>query len=366
MKAPARMILRRCPVSSLLFCGVICNLFLFTNCSSGSREAQVPTAASSNESWVKFQDPYEHAFTAEFPRGWTVKGGVFRLGFSDIREMVDLKSPDGKTNIRFGDVVIPTYTFPDQFYAREGEPYDLGSQGQMVVARYRPGKDFAMLYAQSRFRSYCQSITPQATGEPPPVVDKSDQDGDVIRTSAGQVSYRCDSREGVRTAYVYARTSLRDGSWNVPWLVSFIAPPEQVAAVRNVILRYSRSLQINPEFIRYQKEMDREGMDYQRRRQQGRTEVFNRQIEQFRSRMQANQDQVNAFQRQQRARTAQAGVFSDALVGVTPTIDPFTGENRKVWTGTKSSYWRNGLGETRNSDTSPGPGWHELEQPPHQ
>jgi hypothetical protein len=53
-------------------------------------------------------------------------------------------------------------------------------------------------------------------------------------------------------------------------------------------------------------------------------------------------------------------------VGVTPTIDPFTGENRKVWTGTKSSYWRNGLGETRNSDTSPGPGWHELEQPPHQ
>jgi hypothetical protein len=339
---------------------------LFTNCSSGSPEAQVPTAASSNESWVKFQDPYEHAFTAEFPRGWTAKGGVFRLGFSDIREMVDLKSPDGKTNIRFGDVVIPTYTFPDQFHAREGEPYDLGLQGQMVVARYRPGKDFAMLYAQSRLRSYCQSITPQATNEPPPVVDKSDQGGDVIRTSAGQVSYRCDSREGVRTAYVYARTSLRDGSWNVPWLVSFIAPPEQVAAVRNVILRYSRSLQINPEFIRYQKEMDREGMDYQRRRQQGRTEVFNRQIEQFRSRMQANQDQVNAFQRQQRARTAQAGVFSDALVGVTPTIDPFTGENRKVWTGTKSSYWRNGLGEIRNSDTSPGPGWHELEQPPHQ
>lgn len=361
METPARRILRQYPLSSLVVCLVVCNLVLFPNCSSGAPEAQVRTAASSNARWVKFQDPYEHAFTAEFPQGWTVKGGLFRLGYSDIREMVDLKSPDGKTNIRFGDVGIPTYTFPDQFHAREGEPYDLGLQGQMVVARYRAGKDYATLYAQSRFRSFCQSITPQATDSPAPVVDKGDQDEDVIRTSAGQVSYRCDSREGVRTAYVYARTSLRDGWWHVPWIVSFIAPPEQVAAVRNIILRYSQSVQTNPEFIQYQKEMDREGLDYQRRVQQGRRAEIGRQVQQFESQMQSMQNQVNAFQRQQRAQTGQVERFDDALVGVTPTVDPLTGENRKVWTGTKSSYWINGLGQTKNSDTSPGPGWRQLD-----
>jgi hypothetical protein len=107
----------------------------------------------------------------------------------------------------------------------------------------------------------------------------------VYSPSTGQVSYSCDTREGLRTSYVYARTSLhRDGIWQVPTIVSFIAPPKQVAA--------------------------------------------------------------------------------DALVGVTPTGDPLTGEYRKVWTGTKSSNWINGLGQIRNSDTSPGPGWRQLDPVP--
>ena len=229
---------------------------------------------------MKFQDPFEHAFTVEVPQGWTVKGGLFRLGYSDFRLMIDLKSPDGKTYIRFGDVAVPTYSLPDQSYRRDGEPYDLGAQGQMVVARYRQGKDYATQYAHFRFKGVCQSVTPQAIDSPAPVADKGDQGEDVIQTSAGQVSYRCDSREGVRTAYVYAKTSLHHGFWQVNSLASFITPPEEVSGVRNIILRCS---QLNPEWIQHQKEMDREGLEYQRLCQQQRRAEFNQQIQQYES-----------------------------------------------------------------------------------
>ena len=46
--------------------------------------------------YVKFEDPFEHAFTAEVPEGWEAKGGVYRLGLSDARVVLDLRSPDGK------------------------------------------------------------------------------------------------------------------------------------------------------------------------------------------------------------------------------------------------------------------------------
>ncbi len=66
-----------------------------------SGESSAPAAARvspgvSDLKWEKFQDPFEHAFTIEVPQGWTVKGGLFRVGYSDYRPMLDLQSPDGK------------------------------------------------------------------------------------------------------------------------------------------------------------------------------------------------------------------------------------------------------------------------------
>jgi hypothetical protein len=54
--------------------------------------------------------------------------------------------------------------------------------------------------------------------------------------------------------------------------------------------------------------------------------------------------------------------FSQALRGVTPTIDPFTGKAREVWSGTKNGNWTNGTGVVVNSDVAPaGGGWHSLQ-----
>src|SRR6202451_2002096 len=75
--------------------------------------------------WVRFEDPVEHAFTLAVPKGWAGRGGLTRMGYSDHRPVVDLTSPDGRINVRFGDAAVPIYFMPDNLH-RVGDIYDLG------------------------------------------------------------------------------------------------------------------------------------------------------------------------------------------------------------------------------------------------
>src|SRR5690349_20759116 len=63
-------------------------------------------------SWVSFEDPAEHAFSMKVPKDWKVVGGLYRFGPLDPRVMIDLVSPDGKTNIRYGDAHVPPFAVP--------------------------------------------------------------------------------------------------------------------------------------------------------------------------------------------------------------------------------------------------------------
>jgi len=127
--------------------------------------------SNSAVTYAHWENSYEHAFSAEVPQGWTVRGGLFRLGFSDERPMLDIISPDGKINIRLGDVAIPSYSHPNQYHPREGENYDLGAQAQMTVALYRSGEEFAKLYAVQRFLRQFNALDPQSNDGAAPVHD---------------------------------------------------------------------------------------------------------------------------------------------------------------------------------------------------
>jgi hypothetical protein len=310
--------------------------------------------------WTKFQDANERAFAVDVPANWTVKGGLFRLGYSDARPMIDLTSPDGKINVRVGDVAIPAYFVPDRLHSREGETYDLGAQAQLTVARYRSAPEYAALYAKSRFASVCASFNPQSAGEAEPLRDYAPEDATATQSSAGQVAYRCDGAQNSRIAYVYSRTSLYQGLWTVRTLGSLIAPPDQAALARNVLLRASQSFQVSPQWMDHQKQMDQEALTYQRERQQQRMRALSQQVAQFEVEMQAMRNQVNAFERQQARQADQVRSFGYALTGLTPTTDPL-GNPRDVWAGPKNGYWTNGTGQVINSDLSPGAGWQPMQ-----
>jgi hypothetical protein len=314
--------------------------------------------------WTPFIDPAEKAFTVEVPAGWTVKGGIIRLGFSDARAMVDMTSPDGRINVRLGDVAVPPYVEPTQYHAREGETYDLGAQAQMVVARYRTGPEFAVLYSHARFHALCHNprgdSTPSGISLPDVVPSETPPD----QSSSGAISYRCDAPrepQGYAVAFAWAKTALFKSIWGVTPLASFYAPADQVELARAVLLRSAKSFQLRPEWLQYQKQMDAQGLEYQRARQQQRMVALGQQVQQFESRMAAMRAQVSAFERHQAAQAAQVESFTNVLNGITPTVDPLTGEARQVWTGPAGRYWANGLGEVVNSNSQPSASFHEIQ-----
>ena len=310
--------------------------------------------------WTSFQDPFEQAFSVEVPQGWTVRGGLFRMGFSDERPMVDLLSPDGRINVRLGDLSIPTYTAPTQYHTREGEVYDLGAQAQLIVARYRTGPEFAVLYSHVRFYQACHDAAGDAGNVDFSVPDYIPTEGQAPKTSTGAIAYRCGSGTNERIAFAYARTSTGGNIWSVPTMGSFLSPPDKVSVARAVLEHCAQTFKLNPAWIEKQKQLDAYALQYQRARQQQRMQALAQQVQQFEAKMQAMRDQVASFERHQAAQASQVEGFTQALRGVTPTIDPFTGEAKEVWTGQTSNYWENGRGDVVNSVNAPQGNWQQM------
>jgi hypothetical protein len=314
----------------------------------------------SGMAWTTFQDPFEQAFTVEVPQGWKARGGLFRMGYSDERPMLDLLSPDGRINVRLGDVSIPTYTMPNAQHTREGEPYDLGAQAQLVVARYRTGPEFAVMYSHVRFYQDCKSAQGDTSELGFTIPDYIPFDGPAPETSAGAISYKCGSGASERVAFAYARTSNMGNIWGVPTLGSYLSPPDTISVARAVLLHCAQTFRLSPAWLEKQKQMDAYAMQYQRARQQQRMQQLAQQVQQFEAQMQAMRNQVASFERRQQAQADQVTSFTQALRGVTPTIDPFTGQAKEVWTGQSSNYWENGKGDVVNSVNAPPGNWSHM------
>ncbi|HEY2471906.1 MAG TPA: hypothetical protein VGI45_29240 [Terracidiphilus sp.] len=337
----------------------ILTVALVAGCATASSAA--PASAGPAMTWTAFQDPFEQAFIVEVPQGWKARGGLFRMGFSDERPMVDLLSPDERINVRLGDVSISTYTNPNANHPREGEVYDLGAQAQLVVARYRTGPEFAVLYSHVRFYQDCHGAQGDAGDLGFTVPDYIPSEGPAPpKTSAGGISYRCGSGGNGRIAFAFARTSETGNIWSVPTMGSYLAPPDGVAVARAVLLHCAQTFKLNPAWIEKQKQMDAYAMQYQRARQQQRMQALAQQVQQFEQKMQAMRNQVASFERHQAAFQSQVDGFDQALRGVTPTIDPFTGEAKEVWTGQSSNYWENGRGDVVNSVNAPQGNWQQM------
>lgn len=328
---------------------------------AGGGSPAVGGASQNAPAWVSFQDPFEQAFTVEIPQGWTARGGLFRMGYSDERPMVDVTSPDGRINVRLGDVAIPAYAVPNQYHNQEGSIDDLGLQAQLVFAHYRTGPEFAVSYSHVRFYEICREASGDASNADFSVPDYIQSDQPVTNPSTGAIAYRCGTGPKERIAFAFARTVTLGNIWTVPTIASFLSPPDKVALARAVLLHCAQTFKLTPAWIEKQKQMDTYALQYQRARQQQRMQALAQQVQQFQAQMQAMRDQVSAFERHQAAQSAQVEGFTQALRGVTPTIDPYTGEAKEVWTGTKSNYWENGVGQVVNSTNAPAPGWTQMQ-----
>lgn len=325
---------------------------LFVGTSGGMSRGPLMAAAegswaASGLSWTQFVDPAEQAFAIQVPRGWKVVGGAYRFGKLDIRAMVDMKSPDGKTDLRFGDANVPPFaTFTSTMCNlgwQEGHAYSPNGVAREVVANYRPGWAFADLYGQGRFAQSCQSLKLKEMKQLPPIHENPQ-----ARVAAGEVLYTCDTAAGPMVAYVFAETQLTKmgmaGTWLVIWLHSFITPQDQAPEAMKAILHFLGTFEINDQWEARQIQLNGQaGGDAYNQFKQGMAQEharFTRQSTQF-------QSQVDGFTR--------------AFRGVDLTTDPVDGKQREVWMGTGGTHWINPVGDVVTSRTSPGSNFHPLQ-----
>lgn len=340
---------------------VISLSLLFVASPGGPASTLYAQGAGWSGGWIRMEDSLEHAFTLDVPRGWTWSGGAYRLGYGDIRVMVDVWSPDGKTNLRFGDLwYSQSFALPNQYH-REGDSQDLGAIGQGIYAAYRTGQQFAELYAHDSFRGACKSLTLQKTNLPLARDTAMHRQGS-SQYSEGEVTFQCETPKGPRIAYAYAKTTMTTSQalsdlpattgWT-PLLVSYLAPPDQQSVAASIVRHFGESFKVLPKWTQYQSEMDRQGTGYAIARAKQR---LTQQQEQFSSFTQRMNDQVSHFQQGQSRQQAQVGGFLQALNGVVPTNDA---GHPLVDQGTHQGKWVCG-GQVVDSDLAPDPSCRQI------
>ncbi|MGA2599547.1 MAG: hypothetical protein ABSH09_21445 [Bryobacteraceae bacterium] len=307
--------------------------------------------------WVAVHDTRENAFSIEVPKGWKISGGAYRLGANNPRFLIDMTSPDGRTNLRVGDSAVPAFTVP-HLGAPEGMRYSTGVDWG-IVARYLPGKDFAITYAQGRFHGMCQDMQLKSANPLSPVLNPERQviartpQGDVVSTTAaGEALFRCVANGQEFAAYVWAETTLTTSNfspirnWGVTGLASLIAPRAQAAHALRTLTHSARSFTLSPAWIASQAALSRQS-----------TALV---LQEAQANMAAQQQR---FERLDAERHRQSMQMDDIINGVQWTVDPAAGQHHEAPLGPNPNYFYNpNTGVSVNSTLRPGGpfNWHDL------
>ena len=301
-----------------------------------------PGSPAAATSWTTFQDPAESAFQIAVPQGWKITGGLYRVSPLDPRMMVDMVSPDGKTDIRIGDYRVPRFTTltPTLWGLgfREGSSYN-----RQVIANYRPGWVFADVYGQGRYSGLCSELRLKSMQKQSPV--HSNQD--FAATTAGDVVYACESPVGMQIAYVFAETQLTQiqmsGSWSVNWLYSFITPQNQAAQTIKILFHALSTFEVSPDWYGQQLKINQQSSE-------GAIHDFERNMSAIRA----------DYERRTAASQSQFDSMDRALRGVDLVTDTVDGKPREVWVGTGGRHWENGMGDVMNAPSQPGGNYKEA------
>ena len=309
------------------------------------------TSLAQAVSWMTVRDTAEQAFSIDVPRGWKAQGGLLRKGPLDPRVQVDMASPDGRIAMRAGDWAVPPFTVPSGQMERlgftEGKEYAPGHPPTAtIVARYRSGAEFAPFYARARFSKMCQAFEPKSIKAVDPVFSAA-REGPVT-TTAGEAIYRCVQNGLEKMAYVYAETGLYQANgvanWRLATLLSFLAPKDQADGTYRMIFQSAASFTENSQWHLKQAQITAANAAAALR-------IFRLTLQETQAR----------YEKWSTSMARQGQNFSDVLNGHTLTVDPSTGQQREVWTGTGSTRWIDGLGNVVSANLLPATSFRALQ-----
>jgi len=123
-------------------------------CSNSARAAQAPGPGSGGQtiSFVRWTEPKEASFAIDVPRGWTVNGGLVRVGPTDVRRSIQVRAPNHDMTVILGDASLPLFSEPtlgdQQMGHGEGYTDMVGGNFQRMVLHYMPAQEFNRWYLE--------------------------------------------------------------------------------------------------------------------------------------------------------------------------------------------------------------------------
>jgi hypothetical protein len=320
---------------------------------AGAQHAQ-PAATVT---WVKFTDPVEHAFTIDGPRGYVVRPMTVRRGPIDYVLQTRAVAADSSIDVRINDGGIPAFSEPtrmgQQLGQRVGMVVDGGHGQRFMIEPYEPALPFAYDYGKKMMAPFCAQPALKAA-RPLPVPPFAAPATPISTTDVGEVYFECPNNG--RVGYVYLITSRYHqagqeiGTWGVFVMVGFVATHARAGEAFAIMRHMAFSTNVNQQwYMANLQTAERQTADI--------NAEFDRQNAARESQL-ANTDRNQDREQQS---------FEDIMNGVTPTVDPQTGEKREVATGSKGNYyWTDQNGHTVNTSSwmAPGPNYRPLQVAP--
>jgi hypothetical protein len=232
-------------------------------------------AQSDQIALTAFADPTENAFAVQVPRGWTVRGGVERLSSITVTEWVTESSPDGATQVFFGDPSVPGFRVPNGNQAEGTVAPPLSYQvPPPVVLAYRPGAAFAEFYGPKSLAAI-GCVDARVTGRQPiPGLAQMQRDraAEIYRAAgsnlspqpheAGIAGFTCQIGGRPFAAGVIADTTqpIAAGTWEVTLVAGFLAPPGEQDAALAITSQLIASRRRNPNWVQAMAEAGRQAV----------------------------------------------------------------------------------------------------------
>ena len=364
------------PASVETFRGILGTLRTRAGSDGTARQGSSPGPLS----FVRWTDPIENAFSLSVPKGWTVTGGLYRVGVNDTRTVVRIQPSDQGTWVFFGDPSYGGFTELSPVLARsrlrEGQYTALHDGSRLLIRKYCPGRQFALEYANGTIRRQCGDLRVTASSDRPDLASTlrkqslEEGRGKVVNplVTAGEVSFTCapqgSGNAGTRLmGRVIVATWIpfpqQYPAWYLLKVYGYVAPAERQAEADSVCRQVAASYTVDPQWRAQQANASAQAL------QQGiaASNAIKQRSDYIANSQQAINDSIMHVATHQWTTAKMAHDIDNTILGRQDVVDERTGQVYNVDVVPNGNHtWMDPLGNIRatSTDQAPGPEWTKL------
>jgi len=333
--------------------------------------------------YKQWDDPLQNAFSLMVPDKWPVQGGMFQPSALDVRQDVQLVSPDGSIVLFMGDSKLPPHTMPHRSLTmagyRIGNFVNLGG-AQMQIEPYARAQEFLASYGPNRLSRTCTNVSTDSIQDQPAlaanattIYSQTAVAGVRSEFTMADGHFHCLRQGKPYVGYIIAGVQGAFGSgpgtWLVPHLWGYICTPEREPIAAHVLGMLMTTFRLNPQWVAKINQNNAAVVQEVNATNQAMIQTVmaacqrqNAATQQFiKTEQKANTMVMGAWQRSMDSHSRIANEWSNTILGIHTVEDPSTGERRTV-DNSYSYYFKDRSGNIVGNQTGypPGAGYTQM------